>query len=123
MNKDPGALGIIIERDVAVPMRDGVTLRANVFRPDAPGRFPALVHRTPYGKPQDGFDDFVRAGYVVVTQDARGRYASEGEFTVFSVENTGDAEDGYDTVEWAAAQPWCNEKVGIRSFVRRLDAV
>jgi len=112
MKEEFGALGIIIDRDVAVPMRDGVTLRANVFRPDAPGCFPALVHRTPYGKGQEGFEDFVRAGYAVVTQDARGRYASDGEFNVFSVENTGDAEDGYDTVEWAAGQPWCNGKVG-----------
>jgi len=112
MNEKPGALGVIVDPDVSVPMRDGVVLRANVFRPDAPGRFPALVNRTPYGKAQCGFEDFVRAGYVVVTQDTRGRYASEGEFKVFSVENTGDAEDGYDTVEWVANRPWCNGKVG-----------
>jgi putative CocE/NonD family hydrolase len=105
-------LGTVNERDVAVPMRDGVTLRANVFRPAAPGRFPVLVHRTPYGKAQGGFEGFVRAGYAVVSQDTRGRYASEGEFKVFSVENTGDAEDGYDTVEWAAGQPWSNGRVG-----------
>ncbi|HOF61910.1 MAG TPA: CocE/NonD family hydrolase [Candidatus Latescibacteria bacterium] len=112
MEQETGALGIIVERDVPVPMRDGITLRANVFRPDSSGRFPALVQRTPYGKAQGGFEDFVRAGYVVVTQDTRGRYASEGEFRVFSEENTGDAEDGYDTVEWAAVQPWCDGKVG-----------
>ena len=112
MSEESGALGIIIDRDVAVPMRDGVTLRANVFRPDASGRFPALVNRTPYGKGQDGFEAFVRAGYVVVSQDVRGRYASEGEFRVLSEENTGDAEDGYDTVEWAAGQPWCDGNVG-----------
>ena len=110
---DPtGVLGIHIERDVAIPMRDGTILRANLFRPDAAGQFPALVHRTPYGKTQSGVDDFVRAGYAVLSQDIRGRYASEGNFTLFTVSHTGDAEDGYDTVEWAAAQPWCNGKVG-----------
>ncbi|HRU24707.1 MAG TPA: CocE/NonD family hydrolase, partial [Candidatus Latescibacteria bacterium] len=112
MEQETGALGIIVEPDVPVRMRDGITLRANVFRPNSSGRFPALVQRTPYGKAQGGFEDFVRAGYVVVTQDTRGRYASEGEFRVFSEENTGDAEDGYDTVEWAAVQPWCDGKVG-----------
>jgi hypothetical protein len=101
-----------IEHDVPVRMRDGVILRANLFRPAAPGRFPALVMRTPYGKPSEGYAAFVRAGYAVLAQDTRGRYASDGVFTVFSEPHTGDAEDGYDTVEWAASQPWCNGKVG-----------
>ncbi|TFG66581.1 MAG: CocE/NonD family hydrolase [Anaerolineales bacterium] len=105
-------LGIRIERDIAIPMRDGVVLRANLFRPDAPGQYPALIHRTPYGKTQSGLEDFVRAGYAVLSQDIRGRYASEGNFTLFTVPHTGDAEDGYDTVEWTAAQPWCNGKIG-----------
>jgi hypothetical protein len=112
MKEKTGALGVIVDRDVPVPVRDGITLRANVFRPDSSDRFPALVQRTPYGKAQGGFEDFVRAGYVVVAQDTRGRYASEGEFKVFSEENTGDAEDGYDTVEWTAVQSWCDGKVG-----------
>jgi len=86
-----------------------VHLWGNVCDMDA---LPALVHRTPYGKGRDGFEDFVRAGYAVVTQDIRGRYASDGEFTALSVANTGDAEDGYGTVEWAAGQPWCNGRVG-----------
>lgn len=120
MKRETAALGIIVDRDIPVPMRDGITLRANVFRPDSPDRYPALVQRTPYGKEQGGFEDFVRAGYVVVTQDSRGRYASEGEFNVFSVENTGDAEDGYDTVEWTACQSWCNGKVG--TFGQSYDA-
>jgi len=112
MNRQSGALGIRVDRDVAVPMRDGVVLRANVFRPDTPERLPALLHRTPYGKAEGGQDEFLRAGYVVISQDTRGRYASDGEFRVFSETDTGDAEDGYDTVEWAAEQPWCNGKVG-----------
>ncbi len=107
-----GALGLVVERDVAVPMRDGVVLRAHVFRPEAEGRFPGILLRTPYGKPADGFERYVRAGYVVVTQDSRGRYASDGEYVPFTVEETGDAEDGYDSVEWLAAQPFCDGRVG-----------
>ncbi len=106
-----GALGIIEEHDVPVPVRDGVVLRANIFRPDAPGTFPGLLLRTPYGKPKGGFERFVRSGYVVVTQDARGRYASEGEYLPYTVD-TLDGQDGYDSVEWLAQQPFCNGKVG-----------
>ena len=103
---------MIVERDVEVPMRDGVVLRAHVFRPDAPGRYPALLMRTPYGKPEEGFIRHVRAGYVVVTMDTRGRYASDGDYVIFSVEHTGDAEDGYDSVEWLAQQTFCDGKIG-----------
>jgi len=107
-------LGVIFEENVDVSMRDGTILRANVFRPEAEGRYPVLVARTPYGKAGagSGYERFVYAGYVVVSQDIRGRYASDGEWVPFSVPNTGDAEDGYDTVEWAALRPWCNGKVG-----------
>jgi uncharacterized protein len=107
-----GALGIISENDIEVSMRDGVVLRANVFRPDADGRFPALLMRTPYGKPAGGFARYVRSGYVVVTQDTRGRNASDGEWVPYTAEHTGDAEDGFDSVEWLALQPWCNGRVG-----------
>ena len=107
-----GALGICIENDVPVPMRDGVILRANVFRPETDGEFPGLLLRTPYGKPTSGQERYVRAGYAVVTMDSRGRYASEGDYVPFTVEHTGDSEDGYDSVEWLAEQPFCNGKVG-----------
>ena len=110
--RNVGALGIVIEEDVDVPMRDGVVLRANVFRPDAPGRYPAILIRTPYGKAGGGYERFVRAGYGVVTQDSRGRYASDGDYVPFTVEHTGDAEDGYDSVEWLAQRPFCNGSVG-----------
>ncbi len=112
MTEGDGALGVIVENDVPVPMRDAVILRANVFRPDAPGKFPGLLIRTPYGKAASGYERYVRAGYVVVAQDSRGRYASDGEYVIFTVENTGDAEDGYDSVEWLAQQPYCNGVVG-----------
>ena len=108
-----GALGVITELDVEVPMRDGVVLRANVFRPDAPGQFPAILMRTPYSKGGGCDLRFVRAGYVMVTQDCRGRYASDGDFQSFQTEHRQEAEDGYDSVEWLAAQPYCNGRVGL----------
>ena len=103
----------IVENDVPVKMRDGVVLRADVLVPAARGTFPVLVYRTPYGKhnaPKDWttFDKAVARGYVVVIQDVRGRYASEGEFDPYRNEGR----DGYDTIEWAAAQPWSNGIVG-----------
>lgn len=103
----------LVERDVAVPMRDGVVLRADVLQPPGPGPFPVLVYRTPYGKnaTQKGATIFCRAverGYAMVVQDVRGRYASAGEFNPYRNEGR----DGYDTIEWAAAQPWSSGAVG-----------
>ncbi len=106
------AQAVQVERNVAVPMRDGVVLRADVFHPDAPGEYPVLVLRTPYGKDGHKPDAYVNTGYIVVTQDARGRYASAGKWESFYREKTHDAEDGYDTVEWAAKLPGSNGKVG-----------
>ena len=106
------AEGVTIEKDVAVPMRDGVVLRANVFRPEQGGPFPVLVMRTPYGKEGSKFDAYAKAGYIVVSQDARGRYKSDGKFESFARAQTHDAEDGYDTVEWAAKLSGANGKVG-----------
>ena len=107
--------GVIRERNVMVPMRDGVRLAADIFRPDSSGRFPVLVTRGPYGK--DGYVDnpdhsvwfFSKHGYVVVSQDCRARFESEGDRydPLFQ-----EAQDGYDTVEWAARQPWSNGRVG-----------
>ncbi|MDZ4402717.1 CocE/NonD family hydrolase [Prosthecobacter sp.] len=100
------------EKNAAVPMRDGVILRANVFRPEGEGPWPVLVLRTPYGKDAQKPDAYVKAGYIVVTQDARGRYASDGRWESFYRADTHDAADGYDTVEWAAKLPGSNGKVG-----------
>jgi putative CocE/NonD family hydrolase len=101
-----------IELNVRVPMRDGVGLSADIYRPDAPGRFPALLLRTPYSNnAADEIQDsrwLAERGYVVVNQDVRGRYDSAGEFYAFRHE----ADDGYDTDEWIAKQPWSNGKVG-----------
>jgi len=106
-----GPFKIIAQENVPVPMRDGTILRANVYRPDARGRFPVLVMRTPYGKGRSR-DELVQAGYIVVTQDVRGRYQSDGEFRSLANPNNFEAEDGYDTVEWAARLPGSNGIVG-----------
>lgn len=103
---------VAVERDVAVPMRDGVVLRADVYRPAEGGPYPVLVLRTPYGKHGIHPEDRARAGYIVVCQDVRGRYQSDGTFESFVRPRTHDAEDGYDTVEWAARLPGSTGKVG-----------
>jgi putative CocE/NonD family hydrolase len=109
-------VNIFIERDVPVVMRDGVTLRANVYRPADGGPFPVLMERTPYGKDAprpSAAIDAVRAagqGVAVVVQDVRGQAGSEGgSFSMFRDEFT----DGFDSVEWAAAQPFCSGRVGL----------
>ena len=103
---------VTIERDVPVPMRDGVVLRADIFRPAGDGSFPVLVERTPYGKQGLKLEALAQAGYIVVTQDARGRYVSDGQYESFYRDHTHDGEDGYDTVEWAARLPGSTGKVG-----------
>ncbi|MGH9397498.1 MAG: CocE/NonD family hydrolase [Terriglobia bacterium] len=102
---------VIIEQNVAVRMRDGVTLRADIYRPDAPGKFPVLLERTPYNKAGEveRADKDAAHGYVVIIQDCRGRYASEGEWYPFKHES----QDGFDTIEWAAALPQSDGKVGM----------
>lgn len=104
---------IRIEGHVAVPMRDGVKLYADVYRPRREGRFPTLITRTPYGVQRDGMHEavirFAQHGYAVVVQDTRGRYESEGAWDPFRNE----ANDGFDTVEWAAGQAWSNGKAGM----------
>ena len=106
---------ITVQKDVPAEMRDGTVLMSNVYRPAGDGEYPVLLTRTPYGKDlalTTAYLDPVRAsgeGYVVVVQDVRGRYRSEGKFTPFVYEY----EDGYDTVEWAAKLPGANGSVGM----------
>jgi len=99
-------------------MRDGVSLSIDVYRPaqdgvPLPGSFPVLLERTPYGKRRavlsHAGEYFARAGYVVVVQDVRGRFASEGEWYFLSDQ---EGPDGFDTVEWIARQPWCDGRIG-----------
>jgi uncharacterized protein len=129
-----GATGALYDAaltsDVMVTMRDGVRLATDVYRParngkPVPGRFPVILERTPYGKTvvsrselsvkdpvaksrADVARFFVSRGYVVIYQDCRGRYGSEGEF----VKYLSDGHDGYDACAWIVRQPWCNGKIG-----------
>ena len=98
--------------DVAVPMRDGVRLSANVFRPGATGRYPAILLRTPYNKGDaitPAWQSFVNHGYAVVVEDVRGRYESGGKFEPINQE----VNDGDDTLNWIARQPWSDGGVGM----------
>jgi putative CocE/NonD family hydrolase len=103
--------GLTIESGVQMKTRDGVALVADIYRPIAEGRFPALLERTPYDRRGGAQQarDLAAAGYVVIKQDVRGRFDSQGEFYPFRHES----EDGYDTVEWAAALPYSNGQVGM----------
>jgi uncharacterized protein len=97
---------------VAVPMRDGVRLAANVFRPLQPARVPTLLYRTPNskgGRVIPNYTFLVDRGYAVVVQDVRGRYESGGAFRPLEQEGP----DGYDTIEWIARQPWSDGQVGM----------
>ncbi len=101
-----------IEFDRRVPMRDGVELSADVYRPDAEGRFPVILSRTPYLKTGDQSLEtaryFAERGYAFVFMDVRGRGDSDGEFVPYR----NDGRDGYDAIEWCAAQPWSDGNVG-----------
>ncbi|HIE51077.1 MAG TPA: CocE/NonD family hydrolase [Armatimonadetes bacterium] len=99
---------------VMVPMRDGVRLATDIYLPPGKGPFPVLLTRTPYGKGsgQPHVGVALRAGYAVVIQDMRGRFASEGTAIAFLDCGWGERQDGYETVEWIARQPWCNGKIG-----------
>ena len=103
-----------VQRDVLIPMRDGVSLAANLYLPkNVGGRFPVVVIRTPYDKDRSTgstgpAEFFAGQGYAVVSQDVRGKGGSEGDYQVQSH----DRDDGYDTIDWAASQPWSTGKVG-----------
>lgn len=112
-----GAPPVELERNVPMKTRDGVTLRADIYRPALDGKFPVLLQRNPYNK--DRWESgswashspvrLANQGYVVIIQDTRGRYASEGDFYPFLHEIA----DGHDAVEWAGALPYSNGKVGM----------
>jgi hypothetical protein len=107
------AAELSVTKDVAVPMRDGTVLRADLLLPAATDRFPTLVYRTPYGKQfalKEGstFEKAAQRGYAVLIEDVRGRYASDGDFLPYQNEGR----DGYDTIEWAAQQRWSDGNVG-----------
>jgi putative CocE/NonD family hydrolase len=102
---------VVFENNVAAKMRDGVTLKADIYRPKADGKFPVILERTPYDKYSNIHDGLTAAarGYVFIIQDVRGRNASEGDWYPFRHEGM----DSYDSVEWAAALPYSDGKVGM----------
>ena len=117
--------GMVVERDLMVPARDGVMLATDVYRPDGPGPFAVLLERTPYDKSAPSRSErtaavarprsrtevaayFVEHGYAVAYQDCRGRYRSGGHFAKYLSE----AEDGCDALAWLQCQPWCNGRAG-----------
>ena len=113
--RPPPRNDIIVENRVPIPMRDGVILYADIYRPVGDGKHPVLVSRTPYSTERFATAYaaavfFARRVYVYVFQDVRGRHESEGVWDPARYE----FEDGYDTVEWAAIQPWSNGKVGMQ---------
>jgi len=116
---------IRVDRDIPITMRDGVILRADIYRPDDNGKHPAIVVRTPYSKSLWSNSVYVSGvdmafgGYATVIQDTRGRFASEGEFIAMRPEGL----DGYDTIEAVAAEPWCDGNVGMVgcSYIGRIQ--
>ncbi len=122
-------LAVEVQRNVMVPMRDGVNLAADVYLPDGPGPFPVLLVRTPYNKQNNKYGGVTNAryyaqnGYAVVRMDSRGLYESEGEWRPYVDEGR----DGYDTQQWIGEQAWCNGKIGLYGtsypgFVQLLSA-
>ena len=120
---EQGAFDVIVDRDVMMPMRDGVRLATDIYRPASElsaQRFPVILERTPYGKSQDGTRHasasiarmLASHGYAVVHQDTRGRGKSEGAY----VKYLSDAADGYDCCAWIVKQPWCSGKIGAQGL-------
>ncbi|MBM3458921.1 MAG: CocE/NonD family hydrolase, partial [Armatimonadetes bacterium] len=109
----PDHYDVAMNLDVRVPMRDGVTLSADLYLPKGRGPFPVVLTRTPYGNNMDSLIEKARRlanrGYAVVLQDTRGRWDSEGSYEPLRT----DGEDGYDTQEWIGRQAWCNGKIGM----------
>jgi len=100
-----------LQKNVVVPMRDGVELAADLYLPkNVGGKFPVILMRTPYNKEGTtrAAQFFAGQGYAVVAQDVRGKFQSSGEYQVQAT----DRDDGYDTIEWASRQPWSTGKVG-----------
>lgn len=104
---------IRVVHNLRVPMRDGVELSLDLLRPDLPGPLPVVLTRTPYNKVNNRgtplYVQLAQRGYIIAFNDCRGRFNSDGVFQPYFHE----ADDGYDTVEWVAAQDWCDGNVGM----------
>ncbi len=122
-SKPPSA--VIVAHDLMVPMRDGVRLATDIYRPaladgtPAPGRLPTILTRTSYDKSNPVMQVepvgmyFAKRGYAVAIQDLRGRGRSEGTGEYAHTANPKEGPDGHDTVEWIAGQSWSNGRVGM----------
>lgn len=111
-DQQPNIIEMVVEHNVMVPMRDGVRLSTDIYRPAKPGKYPTVLVRDPYGNGSGGSSGgqyWVDRGYVYVNQDVRGRYDSEGHFYPYIFE----AHDGNDIQNWIAEQPWSNGNVGM----------
>jgi putative CocE/NonD family hydrolase len=108
---------IKVDKGVPMAMRDGVSLRGDIYRPDDSQKHPAILMRSPYDRKMTvdssflNMIDAVTAGYVLIVQSLRGTYDSGGEMSLGDVSMAGEARDGYDSVEWAAGQTWCDGNV------------
>jgi putative CocE/NonD family hydrolase len=105
-----------VERQVSIPMTDGTILHADVYRPSSPGSYPVLIERVAYELAERcryAGEYYASRGYVVVGQNVRGRFASEGDFIPFRDDGWSEHRDGYDTILWAGKQPWSNGMVGM----------
>lgn len=117
-NKPPHEVRILVEKNLACKTRDGVLLFADVYRPSQEGRFPVILHRTPYNKNLMTLSSHMQIdpvscatrGYVVVVQDVRGRFSSGGTFDPLQ---NHEIDDAYDTIEWASNFPYSTGKVGM----------
>ena len=105
-----------VQRGIEMPMRDGTILRGHLYLPQGEGPFPALVERVAYElerRCRRLGEYYAGRGYAVIGQNVRGALESDGGFRAFHDDAWGANRDGYDTVEWIAAQPWCDGNVGM----------
>lgn len=109
---------VTVDKNVMIPMSDGIRLAADIYRPDASGKFPVIIVRTPYGKrnPNHKYEFagrlFASQGFAFTVQDVRGKFDSEGVYYPYINES----KDGYDTLEWAAKRDWSTGKIGTYGF-------
>lgn len=103
-----------VRETVMIPMRDGTRLATDIYRPAGEGTFAVILLRTPYDRTKHAPspESFAREGFAVVSQDMRGRFASEGENLPFIGCGWGEHQDGVDTVAWLKKQPWCSGSIG-----------
>jgi len=107
----PPESDVLVEKNISIPMKDGLKLTADIYRPAQKGKYPVILVRSPYKKENNEIQAkfFSKRGYVFAVQDVRGRFSSPGEWKPLQNE----ADDGYETIEWLAAQSWSNGKVGM----------